>query len=167
MKETEVIYGLSPYQIRSLLAEGNVKALDILVEDDVAEAILKEAIRLIDPVLLEVIKVHISGCWEDIKKTIKTLQSTKLPIVGVIDGDQNPEPGNNIFILPGPRERPEIALFCEPSVCAFIHDHYRINLNDFRASLANIDFHGWFERLGTRVNQSRATLIVECARGFC
>jgi hypothetical protein len=43
---------------------------------------------------------------------------------------------------------------------------YRISLADFEATLTNIDHHGWFERLATRVNQDADSLMTEAARAY-
>jgi hypothetical protein len=84
-----------------------------------------------------------------------------------MDGDQTPDPDvKKLFVLPGPKMAPEIALFNDPSVQSFIHDNYGLILNDFNSTLANIDHHDWFFHLATRVNQSKPTLIVESARAF-
>ena len=67
----ETIPGLTAIQARSLMTDGNVPALSVLVEDDCARAVLHEIIRRVDPVFLSSIKVCAVGGAETIATTIR------------------------------------------------------------------------------------------------
>lgn len=162
----EVSAGLSAWQIRSLLAEGQVKALDVLVEDECSAAILRAALRITDPIFLEVVQTHTSGAWQNIATTMEMLNTVQLPIAAVLDADQNPDPTKNVFCLPGAKLPPEKALFAEPAVKSHIHTTYGINLDDFSATVTHLDHHGWFERLAERINHDKASLLNEAARVY-
>ena len=163
--QLDVIPGLSASQIRSLLADGKEKALDILVEDNCGAAMLRELVRKVDPTFLQSIEIYPAGSAQNIMIMVKALKD-KLPVAAVLDGDQLPEPQNNIFCLPGPRLAPEILLFADNAIKNYVLSTYGINLVDFTASLTHLDHHGWLDRLGERISQSQESLLAEFARVF-
>lgn len=164
-EEINIIPGLSASQIRSLLADGKEKALDILVEDNCGASILRELVRKVDPTFLQSIDIYPAGSAQNIMIMVKALKE-KLPIAAVLDGDQSPEPQNNIFSLPGSRLAPEKLLFADNAIKNYVLSVYGINLDDFTASLTHLDHHGWLARLGERLNQSQESLLAEFARVF-
>jgi predicted ATPase len=163
--QIDVLKGLSAAQIRSLLAEGNEKALDVLVEDDCAAAILRELIRQVDVGFLQSIEIIHAGEAQTIVSLVKAL-GKKLPVVGVLDPEQKSDIKNNIFCLPGEKIAPERLLFSDPHVRQHMQDMYGINLADFMAQVSNLDHHGWFSRLAQKINQTRDVLLGEFARTY-
>jgi predicted ATPase len=158
---------LSAPQIRSLLSEGHDPVLDVLVEDDCGEALLRELVRTVDPDLLTCMKIHVVGGGSSVlTATLKALAESRLPIATVLDADQPSYPKENIFKLPGPSKPPEKAMFEQASVKELITATYRIDLGDFVAGVGNLDHHGWLDRLATRLNQHRSVLLGEMARAF-
>lgn len=163
--QIDVLKGLSTAQIRSFLAEGNEKALDVLVEDNCAAAILREFIRQVDVGFLQSIEIIPAGAAQSIASLVKTL-GNKLPVIAVLDADQNPDVKNNIFCLPGEKLAPERVLFSDPHVRQHVQEMYGINLADFAAQINNLDHHGWIDRLAQRVNQTPDALLGEFARKY-
>jgi predicted ATPase len=104
------IPGLTPMQARSLMADGKVKALNVLVEDETAKAILSEIIRRHEPGLLPTWGIHIGGDKVQIGTTVRCLQGTGIPVAAVRDGDVGDAPKENLFKLPG-KLAPEKEIF--------------------------------------------------------
>lgn len=158
---------LSATQIRSLLSEGHDPVLDVMVEDDCAETILRELLRTANPDLLTCVRIHVvSGGAAVLTATLKALAGSGLPIAGVLDADQPSYPSENIFKLPGEPRPPEVALFRHASIKAYFARVYGIDTGDFVASVGNLDYHGWLDRLAKRLNQDRSILLGEMARAF-
>ena len=159
------ITGLPAAQAKSLMTRGNQKALHILVEDDVAAAMLTEIVRRIDPQFLTTIGIYESGGVDTIRTAIRTIAGTGLKVAAVLDGDQEPSPRENIFRLPaGPP--PEKQLFASATVQAHVLDKYGLNIQDFSAGLAQIDHHQWCERLSQRLNMDRTAMVWELSKAF-
>ena len=166
--EIDVIKGLSAAQIRSLLAQGNEKALDILVEDVCAKAVLRELIRRIDPSFLQSIEIIPAGAAQTIVAFVMALDK-KLPVVAVLDADmpQFQDVKNNIFCLPGDEQQPpELIMFADPKIKTYVQEAYGINLADFTASINNLNPHGWLERLANQVSQMPDALLGELSRVY-
>jgi len=161
----KVIEGLTALEAQSLMTEGNVKALHILVEDLCAKAILSELLRLADNGFLGSVAIHASGDYNTISRTVRTLRETGLPVVAVLDADQTATPKENIFKLPGTLP-PEKELFSSEAVKNHIQSTYRLNLSDFMASLGEVDHHDWFKRLANRISIDEAALVTEVARVY-
>lgn len=83
----DAIPGLTAQQAKSLMADGHVKALHILVEDECAKATLSNLIYRVDPTFRRSVGIYAGGSDETIAKTVKTLRATNLPVVAVRDGD--------------------------------------------------------------------------------
>jgi len=166
--QIDVLKGLSSGQIRSLLAEGNEKALDILVEDTCAKAMLREFIRRIDPGFLQSVEIIPAGAAQTIVSFVMALDK-KLPVVAVLDADmpQFQDARNNIFCLPcDEKQPPERVLFADSKIRIYVQEAYGVNLADFAAQTNNLDHHGWLDRLAQRVSQTPDALLGELARVY-
>ena len=157
------IPGLTAQQAKSLMAQGNVKALHILVDDQCASVLLAEIIRRTDPEFLRTVGIYPVGGANQIATTVRTIKDTGLPVAAVRDADQPATPHDNIFKLPGTLP-PEKELLSNPAVQAFFDSQYGLNLADFLAGIAGVDHHEWFGRLAERLSQSESALIAESAR---
>jgi hypothetical protein len=161
----EVIAGLTSLQARSLMAEGHVKALHVLVEDDCAKAVLRELLRRGDRSLLDSTGVYAAGDADTLRTTVRTPAQTGLPVAAVRDADQVEEPSENIFRLPGSGP-PEKEIFGSPSVKAYVRSEYGLDLDDVRAGFVGVNHHDWFRRLAERVSQSEVALVSELSRAY-
>lgn len=162
---TEVIRGLTAIEAKSLMTKGHDKALHVLVEDQVASAILTEILRRIDRTVLSTVGIYPVGGASEISAAVRTVGATGLPVAAVLDGDKADNPRANIFKLPGTRA-PELELFDCVAVRELIGGCYGLELRDFETGLAGVDHHEWCERLARRVNQSEGALVVEMARAY-
>ncbi len=157
------IQGLTSLQAKSLMSQGHVKALHILVEDECAKIILQEILRREDHDFLRSVGIYAVGGAPDIGITMQTLSNKGFPIAAVRDGDQSSEPKTNLFKLPG-KLPPEKELFNNLAVKQFLSDMYHINLDDFMAGLAEVDHHEWPKYLSEHINQNEMALLNEMAR---
>jgi predicted ATPase len=159
------IKGITTAQAKSLMAGGHDTALHILVEDDVAQAVLTEILRKTKPLLLKTVKIHSIGSAETISSVIRALKSANLPIAAVRDGDQGVNARENLFKLPG-SEPPEKELLKSESVKQLLKNDYGVDLEDFRASVIGINHHEWFSKLAERTLLPKAALIQIVAREY-
>ena len=159
------IEGLTPIQAQSLMAQGHVKALHILVEDSCAKSILSEILRRIDPDFLRYVGIYPAGDYNTISKTVRTLKDTGLSVAAVLDADQGPSPKENIFKLPG-NQAPEKELFSCDAVKEYILATYSLNIGDFAVNLNDVDHHDWFKRLAERITIDEPALVNEVARVY-
>lgn len=157
--------GMSTTQAVSLMTGGHDKALYILVEDDVAEAILAELLRLADPAFLRAVKISIGGDADALQKTMKTIKETKLPVAAVRDGDKQGSPRESIFKLPGTRP-PEQELLHSVPVGAWVRETYGVDIGDFLAAMHDRDHHEWFDHLAAQVATARPALLQQAARVY-
>lgn len=158
----DTIPGLTALQARSLMAQGHVKALHVLVEDNCAAAILREIIRRVDPEFLRSTGFCEAGDADTIGKTVKALKDTGLPVVAVRDGDKGAASSDNIYKLPGTLP-PEKEIFGNAMVKEYVFAAYGVDLNDFSVSLRGVDHHDWFARLADFVNKDETALVGETA----
>jgi hypothetical protein len=163
--QLRAIKGITTAQAKSLMAGGHDTALHILVEDDVAHAVLTEILRKTKPLLLKTVKIHAIGSAETISSVITALKSTGLPMAAVRDGDQGENARENIFKLPG-SEPPEKELLKSETVKQLLRNDYGVDLEDFHASVTGINHHEWFQRLSERTMLPKAALTQIVAREY-
>jgi len=159
------IVGLTASQARSLMANGFVKALHILVEDEVAKSVVREILRRTAPVLLRTVEIYPVGSCDIIEKTVQTLQRTNLPVAAVLDGDMRPKPKENIFSLPG-HLPPEKEMLNSTSVRTHLSATYGVDLVDFLAVQKDVDHHNWLRLLADRANLNEIAIVCEVARAY-
>ncbi len=157
--------GLSSSEALSLMSQGGVKALTVLVEDDVGCAVLREILRLGDAALLASTGIFAGGGAEDIKLAMKTLADTGLRLAAVRDGDTADEPRENLFKLPGTRP-PEVELLDSRAVADHLDRTYGLDLEAFMAEIHGADHHEWFGVLAVRLHLERVALVTEVARVY-
>ncbi|MEB3886134.1 AAA family ATPase [Lyngbya sp. CCY1209] len=168
----KTIPGLTASQSYSLMSEGYSKALTILVEDkkdqSVAQCILTEVIRTIDPEFLSFLGIFPVGSCETVKTAIEALKDTNHKFAAVLDADQNPTPDNNIFVLPSHNKKaPEVEIFCEsPQVVEYVYKNYEVKLDDFLAAIKGIDHHYWFEKLAQKISIKEIALVSELSKVY-
>jgi len=161
------IHGLTASEATSLMTEGHDKALNVLVEDDCAKAIVTEMIRQHDSSFLQTISVTTAGDHNSIRTTIRCLNDSPIQVAAVLDGDQQPEPKKNIFALPGPKP-PEKELFSKKKVCEYLRQRYGIVWEDYYAGrgLHSVDHHEWISGLAKHLSVEKESLTRELARVY-
>lgn len=166
IKGISVIYGLTSVEAKSLMSKGYEKALNVLVEDGAAKAVLTEIVRRISPGALSTMGIYAAERGAaDLKAAIRTIAEAGLAVAVVLDGDQVPNPKENIFALPGPLP-PENELFGSADVRAFVQRQYGVELGDFSARLQGVDHHEWCGRLANHLAVGVEALVWELARVY-
>ena len=172
----QTLPGLASLEAASLMAEGHDKAVTVIVEDDVAYNVLAELLRAVDPLFLTTVGIIVGGYRDDhghvvgggkdaIKVAMRTLQEAGLTIAAVLDADAIPDPKAFVFCLPGSKP-PEAELFADANVQAHWAATYGLDVKSFLASLAGVDSHDWFDKLASRVGQTREFIVGEAARVY-
>jgi hypothetical protein len=163
----DIVRDLTALQVKSLMTQGQVKALNVLVEDECGAAILREILRRIDQDFVRSVGIHTVGGAENITTTMRTLGplSSRMAIAAVLDGDKKGSPSENTFVLPGSRA-PEFEMFASASVKGFLHSRYGVNLDDFRAGLYGTNHHDWFGRLAESLTLDKRSLMGELAQAY-
>jgi len=157
------INGLASTQAASLMANAGTKALQILVEDQVARAVLREIIRRSDPAFLRTVEIHAAGDKNSIQNIMQKLSTTSLPLAAVRDGDTGAAPTQNLFKLPGSNP-PEKEIFACPMVHQHLQLQYGLNVVDFMATVDPSEHHAWFGALANAVSIDEPSVTAECAR---
>lgn len=160
-----IIPGLSASQANSLMTGGVRPALVVLVEDNVAQAILTEVLRDNDPDFLGSISIVIGGDVDVLRKTMQGLKNTGLNVAAVLDGDMNAVPHENLFKLPGTLP-PEKEIFASATFTSWLERRYRTRLQDFQTQLSGIDHHQWLGKLATHVRANSDAMVSEAARAY-
>jgi hypothetical protein len=168
--------GLASAHVASVLTDGHDKALRVLVEDDVAAAIVTEMLAKEEPELLKATGIVIGGYRDDkdqsvgggkeaIAAAMRTLREAGLRIAAVLDADAKDESKNFVFKLPGTMP-PEKEVFANAAVKQLWSATYSLDVPSFLAELAGVDHHAWFDRLADRVGRDRAFLVGEACRAY-
>jgi hypothetical protein len=161
------IQGLTASEATSLMTEGRDKALNILVEDDCAKAIVTELVRRHDTNFLQTISVKSGGDHNSIRTTIRCLDGSGIQVAAVLDGDQEAVPSDNIFTLPG-TQSPEEELFSTGRVCEYLLSTYGVDWTDYYAGrgLQNVNHHDWIADLASHLSIEEQFLTRELARVY-
>lgn len=157
--------GITTSQAVSLMTGGHDKALHILVEDDVAKAILTEIIRKADANFLKTIQIHEAGDTKTINSVVKALKDTGLPVAAVRDADKEGSAKDNIFKLPGTLP-PEKEVFNATVVKEALAVKYGVDFNAFLALNQGTDHHDWFTILSQQIAIDSAALIQQAAEVY-
>ncbi len=157
--------GLPAAEARSLMTDGVTKAITVIVEDECAQAIVRELLRRVDPGFLRTAAIYAGGDSDSLAKTARVLRRTGLSVAIVRDGDQPELPKDSVFKLPGD-DAPEKELFDNPDVRRHVEAKYGVCLNDFFAGLGDVDHHDWILHLAGHVSVDKSALLVELAGAY-
>lgn len=157
--------GLSTSHTASLMTGGHDKAIHVLVEDDVAEAVLNAILRRADPTFLKAVQITIGGSAETLSALMKTLNTTGLPVAAVRDGDMGESPRENLFKLPGALP-PERELLQSQAVRQELSKEYDVDIDDFFAQVRGLDHHQWLGRLAQIVHTTKPALLTQLAKVY-
>jgi predicted ATPase len=172
----EAIPGLTSVQAQSLLSEGYEKALTVFVEDEAAELVLTELLGYHNAQLLKTIDIQIHGFNDQegnvyesgkdaIRRTMKVLRSTGLPVAAVLDADDLADVDNFVFKLPG-TQPPEKELMQSEAVRIHIEQQYKMDRHQLMQELHGVDCHRYFKIIGEKTSRHPDLLIAEAARVY-
>ena len=159
------IPGIGVRQAMSLMSDQHVPALHILVEDDVAQAVVTELLRRHDPFFLRTVRIGIGGDKKQIGKFMEVFCELGMQVCAVRDGDTGENPTKRLFKLFGVLP-PEKEIFQSPTFRQLMEDKYHINWNDLRVALDAKDHHEWFDELERIILMKRDALLQIAAKSY-
>lgn len=124
----EIRNGISSNQIRSILSQGHVRALDICVEDIFAKVLLSEVLREKRKELLKAVAIHDIGCKEAVREAVMVLKKTGKRAMAVRDADVGQNPPEGLYSFPGTRP-PEVEVFDHPAVKSLMKAKYGVDID--------------------------------------
>ena len=170
-----VLPGLSATQAGDLLGEGHSVQTKVIVEDDVAAAIVGEIVRRVEPALLKTLKVvvagyndgngRVAGGESQIRTAMKVLREAGSKICAVLDADMADDVGNFIYKLPGALP-PEKELMNTVAVRQCLLDQYSDLSDDNINTCCTGDHHGWLDRIADAVSSDRAVVLHAVAKAY-
>lgn len=158
------IAGIGVRQAISLMDNMEIPALYILVEDDVAEAVVTELLRRHDSDLVKTVRVLIAGDKDRIKAMMAVFHDQKLNVCAVRDGDFGDDKKIKMFKLFG-SEPPEKEIFKSESFRkAFTALQVDFDAVDIKNK--TLDHHRWFDVLETQLARKRAEILTLAAVAY-
>lgn len=132
--------GISANQVRSILSDGRAGCLDICVEDDFAEKLLIESIRMRDKDILKSIAIHQIGDKKAVGKAVNVLRETGKNAIAVRDPDVGEDISNKLYSFPGIYP-PEKEVFDNEKVREYLQEKYGIDLDWLKTKTQTTDHH--------------------------
>ncbi len=145
----KILDRVSATQAKSILTDGNTKALTILVEDEFAKHKLREAIRKLKPSLLPSIEISPIGDKDVVAKTTKLLRSMKVNAIGVRDADFGENISEKIFKLPGTLP-PEREIYENHDVQTKLNNLYGFHIPTIFSASTDINHHDYGKILANK-----------------
>lgn len=138
----EVLDRVSANRAKSILTDGNTKALTICVEDEFAKLMLTEAIRLIKPAILPFLQIVPMGDTNAVRNTVKLLRSFKIKSLGIRDADIGENKEEKLYRLPGSLP-PEKEVYEKSEVRERINSKYSIDTVTLLTGFPEINHHDY------------------------
>jgi predicted ATPase len=157
--------GIGVRQAVSMMDGLAVPSVYILVEDDVAESIVRELLRMHDGDFLKTARIIVAGDAGRIQQTIDVFRDQKMPICAVRDGDKGAVVTKHLLKLFG-SEPPEKEIFKSPSFRTHFHDSLKVDFGIIDMENKQQDHHRWFDPLGKFCVLPRAELLSLAARHY-
>jgi predicted ATPase len=157
--------GIGVRQAISLMDNMEIPALYILVEDDVAEAIVTELLRRHDADLVKTVRVLIAGDKDRIQSMMAVFKDQKLPVCAVRDGDFGADKKIQMFKLFG-SEPPEREIFKSATFRAAFATGHKVDFGAVDVKNRALDHHRWFDALETQMARKRAEILPAAAVAY-
>ncbi len=157
--------GIGVRQAVSMMDNLAVPSIYILVEDDVAEAIVRELLRMHDPDFLKTARIIVAGDATKIQQTIDVFLEQKMPICAVRDGDKGADPKKHLLKLFG-TEPPEKEVFKSDSFRSYFEGNFHIDFSSIDVENQQHDHHRWFDPLEKQCVLTRSELLSHSSRSY-
>lgn len=159
------IPGVGVRQAVSMMDGLAIPALHILVEDDVAEAIVVELLRKHDPDFLKTVHVVVAGSDQQIRQMMEVFKDQLIPICAVRDGDCAADRKSQMFKLFG-TGAPEKEIFGSKSFRDGLEARFGVDWGAIDLSNSGLDHHRWFNILERHTALKRPELLPVAARAY-
>jgi predicted ATPase len=156
---------VSASRAKSILTDGNTKALVICVEDIFALLMLREAIRKLRPGLLPSLQISPMGDTSAVANTVKLLLSMRVKTIGVRDADIGENYSEKLFKLPGTLP-PEKEVYENLNVQAALDTKYDINIATIFSLQSDIDHHDYGKILSDKACCSEETMHLDAINAY-
>jgi predicted ATPase len=164
------IPGVGVRQAISLMDNLAVPSLYILVEDDVAEAVVSELLRRQDPDFLKTARVLIAKDKDTIQEMMAVFHDQQLPVCAVRDGDFGPNQKIKMFSLfrsdPSVPLAPEEEIFKSLAFRTFLSKLPGVDLDAMDITNRNLNHHKWFDVLEAQMCRKRAEILPLAAAAY-
>lgn len=157
--------GIGVRQAVSMMDGLAVPSIYILVEDDVAESIVRELLRMHDADFLKTARIIVAGDAGRIQQTIDVFLDQKMPICAVRDGDKGADVRKHLLKLFG-SEPPEKEIFKSVSFRSHFQDSLKVDLGNIDIENQQRDHHQWFDPLERQCVLPRPELLSLAARHY-
>jgi hypothetical protein len=161
----KILDRVSGSRAKSILTDGQTKALTICVEDDFAKHLLTESIRKIKPELLSSISINPMGDTQAVANAVKLLLSMSVKVIGVRDADIGENKTNKLFSLPG-KLPPEKEVYDNQQVREKLNNHYNFDIETIFSGYTGIDHHYYGEILSKRGNCSEEAMHLKAIESY-
>jgi hypothetical protein len=138
----QILDRVSANRAKSILTDGQKKALIICVEDTFAALKLQEAIRKLKPDLLPNIKISPLGDTKAVANAVDLLRSQGIKAIGVRDADKGEDKTRKLFKLPGTLP-PEKEVYERTQVQKILNSKYGIDVEAVFSMQQNMDHHNY------------------------
>lgn len=152
-----ILNRVSANRAKSILTDGQTKALTICVEDVFAALVLKEAIRNLKPDLLPLIQIFPMGDVKAVADAVALLISQNVKVIGVRDADKGEDKIKKLFKLPGTLP-PEKEVYENKKVQAIINAKYSIDIKTIFSMQHSLDHHAYGKLLSEKTYCSEEVL---------
>lgn len=167
--KVEAVGGISIKQASCLLdldnRDGSQPSLLILVEDEVAKAVLTEMIRVSEPQLLGFMSIVASGDKNALVQQQRILAHYGRKAVAVRDADVGESPADGLYSLPGSLP-PEKELIGCPQVLSYIRSTYGLDALELLDYWPELDHHDYFDVIAECASVPAGFLVMESARQY-
>lgn len=156
---------VSSSRAKSILTDGNTKALTICVEDNFAFLKLREAIRRLRPGILPSLQISPMGDKVAVAKTVSLLRSLNIKTIGVRDADTGENPTERLFKLPG-NFPPEKEVYENPQVQTALNTKYNIDIGTILSGYTDLDHHKYGAVLSEKAYCSEEAMDLEAINAY-
>jgi energy-coupling factor transporter ATP-binding protein EcfA2 len=160
-----VFDNVSSIRIRTALSAGERGHTILCVEDIFAQSFLREILRRFDLQLLGCVEILPFGDVKAVKSAKKVIREAGKDAFAVLDADQNPDPSQGVFVLPGSKP-PEREVFDSPAARSKLLNDYGFDFIAFESAYPGFDHHKIAEHIAGKQNCSREVLEADCIRAF-
>ena len=156
---------ISVRQAISMMDDMAIPSIYILVEDDVAAAIVSQLLHKHDPDFNKTARIVKCGDTTLIHQMMQVLAENKLPVCAIRDGDTGPNRKLNILKLFGTRP-PEQEMFASAAFRAKLKEKFEVNWERVDIANSSIDHHHWFKVLETQTAHQKSDLLTIGAEAY-
>lgn len=161
----KILDRVSAARAKSILTDGNTKALTICVEDTFAQHVLREAIRRQKPDWLASILISPMGDKLAVANTVSLLRSMSVNAIGVRDADTGQNTAEKLFSLPGALP-PEKEVYENNQVQIALNAKYSFDVGTIFSGYADIDHHQYGKILSEKAYCSEEAMHLTAIEAY-